>query len=154
MIPNRIHAGHADLRLWRRRAGAATGLRWLLGVVHDQRVPGALADDAARRQAVPVLESLDGRLDHGAELAVDAEGREAVLVLELNLHGRHGSPALALPQGNDQSLPGLRADLPAGGDAVARLEGLDRGLGLGAELAVHRELNVALDEQHLDRVDP
>ena len=37
---------------------------------------------------------------------------------------------------------------------MARLEGLDRGLGLGAELAVHRELNVALDEQHLDRIDP
>src|SRR6202167_688403 len=121
------------------------GLRRLLGVVHDQRVPGALADDAARRQAVPLLERPDGRLDHGAELAVDAEGREAVLVLELNLHGRHGSPALALPQGNDQSLPGLRADLPAGGDAVARLEGLDRGLGLGAKLPAPRTPRVRLE---------
>src|ERR1700733_10624095 len=146
MIPNRIYAGRRTCALWRRLPPAATGLRRLLRVVHDQGVPGALANDAARRQAVPVLEGLDGRLDHGAERAVDADGREPVLVDELNLHGRHGSPGLALPQGNDQSLPGLRAGLPAGRDAVARLEGLDRGLGLGAELAVHRELKVTLDE--------
>src|SRR6202167_6816217 len=96
------------------------GLRRLLGVVRSERVPGALADDAARRQAVPLLNLPDGRLDHGAELAVDAEGREAVLVLELNLHGRHGSPALALPQGNDQRLPGLPTELTAAGDREAR----------------------------------
>src|SRR5580698_3679532 len=135
MIPNRIYAGRRTRARWRRLAGAATGLRRLLCVVHDQGVPGALANDAARRQAIPLLESLDGRLDHGAERAVDAEGREPVLVDELDLHGRDGSPALALPQGNDQGLPGLRPSLPAGRDAVARLEGLDRGLGLGAELA-------------------
>src|SRR5450759_2703722 len=111
----------------------------------DECPPGDRADDAVYRHRGNVgveclLEAADGSVGPPAEDPVHLDSGAGtprqVAELELVLHAADGVAAAAQLDLDHQCGPGLWPDDPVDVEVIARLEGADRSLGVGAEDAV------------------